>query len=862
MPLRRILPNGQAEIFNTKTGEVKVVNPSELSAYNPALVDQYQKMGGGVSQSQISDNQSPTFQGNAPFQANAQPNQYVDLIKKYFPQDQWDNAVKVMMGESGGNPAAVGDNYPIAGQTIPSYGLFQIRALQGRPDPSILTNPEENVKYAAEMYKNEGWGPWTAAQKLGIVNGPPKAIVASPAPITAEASFGNQPTFQSGESPFAQEQTQEIGAGNLPKDKAEALRKDLLRDIQKTGGKNKAAIEAYYQTYKLSDEEVQGIKNQKVKLDFNKTNVDNAKAILDLMEKKKKGLIDDTAFNTELRALASKQAAHIGFGIGGKVLSEGEKAILQPQMANMAKSKTVQKGNIIQRGLGWFSGSPVPQTEISKEVLADTPDQLTQKMQSIINIYGNEQDKQNYLNKDYALGTTTKTNIPGQEEGFFGFKGNPIENAANEVKNIATSAFDYLTTEHPNQTLNIFDFSKENPITAAAKQIPEIGKSLAQTVGFGVKEDGSISWDPTDILRHAWNSPVETAAWLMMFKDVAPLKGVKKVPEKVAGVGKKAIEGTLEATTGGGTKELIAKNVLKDQAESLNKTLLDHDIYKYSDKGRIEATQKALIDEGSNLASKIQKSTKTINSNIVNRQIDKILKANGVNDQAVATQIKQILADQGLYNLQSNSADLSMTNLWEMAKKADEFGPRAFNLPNIGPQMKSLTKDISKYLRSYISDKVPEAIPNFRAYANLKTYMDDILKDPAGLKVKGSMSLMNALANITNTFIGKPLETIGQKTYNLLENIAPAAKTPVTVESPGISGATFSQGGVDLSQVKGAVRQPLPQAQMSEIMSKVETAKPTQSSRLVRDMRYKQGNWHSRAMQERVLRSAKKIKYK
>ena len=91
------------------------------------------------------------------------------LIQKYFPKDQWDNAMKVMQGESGGRPDAIGDNYPIRGETIPSYGLFQIRALKGRPSPEVLLNPEENVKYAANLYKSQGWRPWTAARKLGIV---------------------------------------------------------------------------------------------------------------------------------------------------------------------------------------------------------------------------------------------------------------------------------------------------------------------------------------------------------------------------------------------------------------------------------------------------------------------------------------------------------------------------------------------------------------------------------------------------------------------------------------------------------------------------------------------------------------------
>lgn len=90
------------------------------------------------------------------------------LIQKYFPPDQWQNAYAVASAESGGNPQAVGDNYPIDGQTIPSYGLFQIRGLPGRPDPQTLLNPEQNVAYAAQMWSQQGWQPWTTARRMGL----------------------------------------------------------------------------------------------------------------------------------------------------------------------------------------------------------------------------------------------------------------------------------------------------------------------------------------------------------------------------------------------------------------------------------------------------------------------------------------------------------------------------------------------------------------------------------------------------------------------------------------------------------------------------------------------------------------------
>jgi hypothetical protein len=123
-----------------------------------------------VPSGQVQSNQLPAQPNTSNINtlASASP-AIADLIKKYFPPDQWANALAVMKGESGGNAGAVGDNYPINGVYAPSYGLFQIRGLPGRPDKNQLLDPEFNVKYAADMYKNQGWGPWTAARKLGIV---------------------------------------------------------------------------------------------------------------------------------------------------------------------------------------------------------------------------------------------------------------------------------------------------------------------------------------------------------------------------------------------------------------------------------------------------------------------------------------------------------------------------------------------------------------------------------------------------------------------------------------------------------------------------------------------------------------------
>ena len=127
----------------------------------------------------------------------------MELIKKYFPPSEWDNAYQVMMGESGGKSWVVGDDYPIRGQTIPSYGLFQIRALQGRPGPEQLKNAEFNVWYAAQMWSQQGWSPWTVAREKGLANRPYGGNIPAYSPGAQVSSYdtssgqNNQPTTKS-----------------------------------------------------------------------------------------------------------------------------------------------------------------------------------------------------------------------------------------------------------------------------------------------------------------------------------------------------------------------------------------------------------------------------------------------------------------------------------------------------------------------------------------------------------------------------------------------------------------------------------------------------------------------------------------
>lgn len=67
-------------------------------------------------------------------------------------------ATAVAYAESGLRPDAVGDTTT----AYASYGVFQIRALPGRPAPDKLKDYRYNIKYAYDMWCSQNWYPWSA----------------------------------------------------------------------------------------------------------------------------------------------------------------------------------------------------------------------------------------------------------------------------------------------------------------------------------------------------------------------------------------------------------------------------------------------------------------------------------------------------------------------------------------------------------------------------------------------------------------------------------------------------------------------------------------------------------------------------
>lgn len=82
---------------------------------------------------------------------------YDTLLKKYFG-DEAKLAYAVMMGESTGDPARIGDTH----MAKYSYGLFQINQTWHNFPKEQLLDAEFNIKTAKEIRDSYGWEQWSA----------------------------------------------------------------------------------------------------------------------------------------------------------------------------------------------------------------------------------------------------------------------------------------------------------------------------------------------------------------------------------------------------------------------------------------------------------------------------------------------------------------------------------------------------------------------------------------------------------------------------------------------------------------------------------------------------------------------------
>lgn len=117
----------------------------------------------------------------------AAPKEVSEAIKRYWPRDVWTDAARVSRYESRGwDHRAIRDTLYLAGGrcSVPigslpdgtpivseqSVGLFQINVCAHGRDRNHWEDIDNNVSYAASLYRREGWRPWSwTARHFGLL---------------------------------------------------------------------------------------------------------------------------------------------------------------------------------------------------------------------------------------------------------------------------------------------------------------------------------------------------------------------------------------------------------------------------------------------------------------------------------------------------------------------------------------------------------------------------------------------------------------------------------------------------------------------------------------------------------------------
>ena len=116
------------------------------------------------SASFVYENPSPLIlEASAAVVVEERPVTIEEKIKSVFGADS-EKALKIARCESQLNHLAVGDHkiaYVKDGKEYgKSYGVFQIRSLPGRPEPTELFDRDFNIEYAYQVYQRQGWDAW------------------------------------------------------------------------------------------------------------------------------------------------------------------------------------------------------------------------------------------------------------------------------------------------------------------------------------------------------------------------------------------------------------------------------------------------------------------------------------------------------------------------------------------------------------------------------------------------------------------------------------------------------------------------------------------------------------------------------
>lgn len=307
------------------------------------------------------------------------------------------------------------------------------------------------------------------------------------------------------------------------------------------------------------------------------------------------------------------------------------------------------------------------------------------------------------------------------------------------------------------------------------KSLPAMGqallKELSQTTGITYAND-KVNFDPGQALTHAYNHPVDTAAWLLPILKVGKAAAIAKLAGEggkvaegmdVANAAGKAGEaaqgmdvanaagaapnmlqrgmdkfatGTLDKTMGAGSKDYVLREATSGKPP-LNQILLNDGVFKANDDaGRLKISGAARDQYGAQIGDTYKGSDRVFKDGQLGTLLDQKLGEKGW-DQKSIDYIKNHLNTQGNFDLNSGDQLIPLHDAWLAARKMEQAPPKGLTSTETAIQAKNLSKDAARVVRDALAEKVPEVRPlndQYSAHSDFINSLPDQTRPAIDLK--------------------------------------------------------------------------------------------------------------------------------
>lgn len=452
-----------------------------------------------------------------------------------------------------------------------------------------------------------------------------------------------------------------------------------------------------------------------------------AQGLLDVLDAGKSGKLKGQAYKDALNFAASQYAASTGFGEGGKALTAPELTVLGGQIPIIK-----QRGqSIIDR----LTGNIPPQTGYT----VDPEATLRRKAQIALKVARGE-----------------KVDLSELEQG------DEQKSVGGLLKNVGSNTKDILNSilGIPSQALEAQ--KKYGSLTPAAFRGNSEALQTLLSGGFpvipAIQEANQLAGEPLrggDIVgragQRAYEKPVTTLMDLLTIagmSNAARSGGIRPrgatttevLPQtQRPNIAQRAITKAADVTSGGGSKEFLARSATSKTAIPQNQVLLEEGILsRPTGTQRIVATSKSMQKYGSEIGKVYENAKEPIMGAELAQELKTQLSGMGYDAKTIRF-IQNYVNDYGGFDLLKGDATIPQLKAWKAAQSLEKSPPKMMKNPESAQAYRQLAKDAARIIREKLAERNPE-VRNLNAkYSALADYMDNVLQNPSGIGSSGGM---------------------------------------------------------------------------------------------------------------------------